>query len=192
MRSLNEPIARQANAEDRCTGRFWEGRFSSQALLDEGALLTCMSYVDLNPIRAGLAETPEDSDFTSLQARIEAHINQAENTSRPALLPFTGGERIDRPDGIGFAFSDYLALVDWTGRAIRDDKRGHIPGHIEPILQQLNIDPDEWMPSVRDYDRKFKCVLGPVDRIRRFGLSVGRRWLHGLAASRRLYCLSTG
>ena len=103
MRCINEPIARMANAEDHCTGRFWEGRFTSQALLDERAVLACMTYVDLNPIRAAMARTPEQSEYTSIRERIiDAHD--------ASLLPFTD----QAEDGIAFKLKDYLELVEWA------------------------------------------------------------------------------
>jgi hypothetical protein len=78
MAKLDEFIARAANKEDGVKGRFWESRFKCQVLLDEAALCSCMVYVDLNPIRAALAATPEDSDYTSIQERIHAWQNEIE------------------------------------------------------------------------------------------------------------------
>ena len=69
---LVEPIARQANREDSCTGRFWQGRYFCQKILDEAALAACMAYVDLNPVRAGMAATPEESQYTSVYERMQA------------------------------------------------------------------------------------------------------------------------
>jgi hypothetical protein len=71
MRIINEGIARMANCEDDCSGRYWEGRFSSQALLDEKSIAACSAYVDLNPIRAGIADSLTDSDHTSIKRRCE-------------------------------------------------------------------------------------------------------------------------
>ncbi|MEI8611068.1 hypothetical protein P4S70_20110 [Enterovibrio sp. Hal110] len=143
MRLLNQYIASEANREDQCTGHFWEGRFKSQALLDEKALAAAMAYVDLNPVRAAIEDTPETSAFTSVKARIES-LRQEHHTA-PNLFPFAGNPRQPMPDGIPFRLMDYLELVDWTGRQIRDDKRGHIANTIPPILSRLGFEPADWM-----------------------------------------------
>ena len=118
-----------ANAEDHCTGRFWEGRFKSQALLDERALLACMAYVDLNPIRAAMAKTPEQSDYTSIQER----ISHPDSDSISKLDP-------NSVNAIPIKLEDYLELVDWGGREIKHNKRGYIPADTPPILRRLNMD----------------------------------------------------
>jgi len=177
MRCLNEPIARMANSEDHCTGRFWEGRFKSQALLDARAVLACMAYVDLNPIRAAMANTPEQSDYTSIQERI-AH---PEHTF---LRPFA--EQGDDDVGIPFSLKDYLQLVDWGGRAIKRNKRGSIPAQTPPILARLKMDASPVLEYLGRADQPTFGALGPVSMLRAFALSVGRRFVKGQALGRRL------
>ena len=83
MRGVNETIARMANVEEGRSGRFWEGRFKSQALLDEAAVLSCMTYVDLNPVRAGMEKDLFASDFTSIQQRLYDYSNENKSGTKP-------------------------------------------------------------------------------------------------------------
>ncbi len=170
MRCINEPIARQANQEDGCTGRYWEGRYKSQALLDEKALVACMAYVDLNPVRAGMAETPEQSEFTSIAERSEklkpGQDPAGEGSNPSGLLPFVGNPRKEMPKGLPFRLKDYLELVDWTGRAILEDKRGYIPANQPPILQRLQIDPQHWLYMTQHFESSFKGLVGASCKLR--------------------------
>jgi REP element-mobilizing transposase RayT len=175
MRCINEPIARMANREDHCSGRFWEGRFKSQALLDVRAVLACMAYVDLNPIRAAMARTPETSEYTSIQERI-AH---PENSR---LRPFSETEE----DGIPFSLKDYLELVDWGGREIKHNKRGYIPASVPPILTRLRMDASPVLDYLAKDDIPSFGALGPVSMLRAFAKSVGRKFVKGHTFGNRL------
>jgi REP element-mobilizing transposase RayT len=181
MRCLNQPIAHLANREDKCTGKFWESRFTSQALKSEEALLSCMAYVDLNPVRAGMAETPEQSEYTSIRERLRSKFNflQAiadhtecgdlldfDNPLKP-LAPFENRLTNELQNGILFNFKEYLALVDWTGRIIRSDKRGHIDNAMPPILQRLQISADQWRINTTQFEaihpRRFNRITPQLD-----------------------------
>ncbi len=162
MKCLNEPVARQANREDTCTGHFWESRFKTQALKTQEALLSCMAYVDLNPVRAGIAHTLEQSDYTSVQERIVRPFNpKITEALRDAhglqpreqpmmlkpLLHFDTPGRAEHKSGIPFRLEDYLVLLGWTGRMVREDGRGRIEATTPPILSRLAIAPDQWLMS---------------------------------------------
>jgi hypothetical protein len=137
----------------------WEGRFKSQALLDEAAVLTCMAYVDLNPIRAKMADTPEQSAHTSIRLRIQAALK----SEQPAkLLPFIGNECDNKRSGIAFGLKDYLELVDDTGRCIRNDKRGAISEKSAKLLTRLNIPYENWLKLTTEFGRLFRGPVGTL------------------------------
>ncbi|MEX0729505.1 MAG: hypothetical protein WED00_00925 [Aquisalimonadaceae bacterium] len=195
MRCLNEYIARRANAEDGCTGRFWEGRFKSQALLDEAALLTCMSYVDLNRVRAGIATTPEASDYTSIQARIRRHREPfVIRPTKPApvrLLPFQELGN-PAPEHLPFGFLDYLALMDWTGRAVLEHKHGAIPAQVPPILERLGIAPAGYLKTMCRSGIRFGTAVGRVESLRDAARQLQRRCLRGIGEARLLFSTPVG
>lgn len=192
MRCTAENIARRSNKEDRCTGRFWEGRYKAQMILDEASLLACAAYVDLNPIRAAMAKTPEESEFTGAKDRIDdlsqrqadsAQTHDWERSRRRAksgwLSPLEINERTD-PTGpdlspvarraslkgfLSMSLADYLELLDWTGRQMRSKKRGAIPQHLAPILERLSIDTSTWCHLVQKFGKLFKRAAGKAESL---------------------------
>jgi len=232
MRCLCEPIARRANREDGCSGRFWEGRFRSQALLDDAAVLACSVYVDLNPVRAAMAQKPEDSEFTSAYERIlalrarrreERNSRRRKRTSRRRGVPSDAlrdgwlcpmhAERPSRrvhgsemqthqrwrraDDGasrrassqsfLSLSLEDYLRLLDWTGRQVRQGKRGAIPGSLAPILERLHVGGESWVQSVQNFGRWFHRAVGRTERLAEEAARRGKHWFQGLARSRAAF-----
>ena len=203
MRCLNEEIARKANREDECKGAFWEGRFKSQALLDEQALLACMMYVDLNPIRAGIADSLQSSDFTSIQEIISlldlqdgafSSLNilaqsakKRPQTIHQSLAKFDGSTHLHQQTGIPFHFADYLELIDWTGRAIRHDKKGYIDNQQPKLLNELGITPDAWLTSAKKFRRQYSGISGRWDSMCEFkNQHNSGKWCKGKASSQTL------
>ncbi|MDO6840232.1 transposase [Paraglaciecola chathamensis] len=184
MRDLNEYIAREANKEDGCTGRFWEGRFKSQALLDESAVLACMAYVDLNPIRAKMEKTPETSKHTSIKKRIHAAKNQLPQPS--VLTPFVGNPRENMPQGIAYSLKDYIELVDTTGRCIRDDKAGHIDNTQSPILERLGLDSAQWLTLTTEFEKHFCYAAGAEQMMNAFKRHTHHQRLRGMTKAKAL------
>ncbi|MGH8196087.1 MAG: transposase [Woeseiaceae bacterium] len=172
MRCINEPLARMANREDDCSGRFWEGRFKSQALLDDTALFKCMAYVDLNPIRAGAATAAAESDHTSIKARLEGRDCH--------LVPFRDNVTKES-QSIDMKYQDYLELVNWTGGIIRDDKRGYIPDAMPPVMQRFNVSRDNWALEIKHYGRWYYRAVGALKELERYRQHLGQRWLKGAA-----------
>ena len=175
MKAFKEPIARRANREDDCRGAFWEGRFHSVLLLDQPALIACLAYIDLNPIRAKMADRPENSQFTSGYRRIHARnrhraavkIQRREPKRAAALLAKVGlaANAKHAEDGLWltplarcqvgeplanktFTPDDYLTLLDATGRLLKAGKRGVISSDLEPILARLDMSVDAWLATM--------------------------------------------
>jgi len=178
MRLLCQNIAVRANKEDGEVGKFFQSRYRGVRLCDEEAILACAAYVDLNPIRAALAETLEASDFSSIQRRIQSIQTSGSIENRSLsdrfLSPLTIDELRDslgaHANQSGYRCSDkgflslsnleYLELLDWTARQIAPGKRGSTPSDLPPILARLSLNRDVWCELVKNFGKLFYNVAG--------------------------------
>lgn len=179
QRCLNEEIARRANAEDECTGRFWEGRFSCKRVEGPGAILACSVYIDLNPIRSGSAETPETSRFTSIQQRIQAIKNVRLHHALPRLAAHR--ETVD----VDISEDDYLMLVDEAARQPAQGKRS-MHRSIAPILERVGIRPEAWGREGLALKR-FRRVIANSSALDTLAQRAGKNWFQGHRAAVALF-----
>ena len=126
-----------------------------------------MAYVDLNPIRAAMAQKPEDSDYTSIQERI---------TAKKTTLLNLGFNENDIP----YTLTDYCALVDSTGRAIVANKHGFIPDDLPDILHRLNLNSNTWLDELKQFKTKGHTAIGTVQQLKDFCHNVNKKWRTGI------------
>ena len=297
MRFVTEKLARVANQEDQTTGRFWEGRFKMQRLLDEWAVAACLVYVDLNPIRAGLTNTLSQSKHTAVFARLagvvhsvattlsaqqrqeygleaEADVSSTPpapagagdearggaiqtNDSLASEIPTSGsltapvteaktpadskavdrsvwsrlpsdlvneasrhaafegpttwlapleitelalqqavpGSRTSNLGCLNMTFTQYLELLEWTGRQVQAGKVGRIPAEEPPILQQLGVAGEGWLKLVASFHTKrggLRRAIGRPAALEAEAVKRGQRWIQGIALSREIFGKTSG
>ena len=166
MKCLKEPLARLANRADKQTGAFWQSRYKSIAILDEEALLATCAYIDLNPVAAGMSKLPEESEHTSIKARVD-HCREkgrlddlrAAQVGAVAGVKATRGLEKDlwlcpiedaRHRGVkrpglleDFGLGSYLQLVDYTSRLLRRGK-ARVSRDVESLLTRIGTSAEVW------------------------------------------------
>lgn len=186
MGTLCESISRRCNRDAGTSGAFWEHRFGCRRLVDEASILVCGVYVDLNAIRAGEAETPEQSRHTSAFDRIQGLLQRDTEPTANSPLPDRWLCELTLQDHaavdcsvrsrspwrasdkgiLSISLPKYLELLDWTGRQIRHHSRGAIPATLAPILDRLQIAREQWLQAVHSFDRWFGRVVGSSAAVR--------------------------
>ena len=204
MKCLKEPLARRANREDNCRGAFWQGRYKSIAILDDEALLATCAYIDLNPVAAGIASTPEASPYTSVHSRIEhcreqdrlddlqaaregsvAAAEAARGLDADHWLCPLGDERGHGAVRVGvlegLSLGSYLQLVDWTSRLARDGK-ARVSSQVASIFDRLGTSAEVWQATLQKlFSRSTELGVAFAFHRERLKEAAARRGCHHLA-----------
>ena len=205
MGILAENIARRANAEDGCRGRFWESRFKCRECADDGAVLVCGVYVDLNAQRAGEVDSPEQARYTSVFQRLMARSRPADALDRPdgwmaelTLAPESKateslayssrtGRRATDMGILPITLDVYVQLLKTTGEMLRSGERTTIPKDLVALLDRMEVNPEAWVETVEGYDELFGDVVGSASSIKQAAEEMGVSRLKGTAAGGRVF-----
>ncbi len=161
MKALNEPIARIANREDDCKGHFWESRFRSVPLLDEKAVIACMVYVDLNPVRSGEVSRVDRSRFTSIRRRLS---KKRTGNSRTPTGPVFSNSR--KPTQLSISSQNYTQLVDWSAQKHRHQrsKKSKPP----TALRRMGAESKAWLEVTGRFEALFRTAAGSRESCKPF------------------------
>ncbi|WP_299011453.1 transposase [uncultured Shewanella sp.] len=201
MRCLNETVSRKINKEENAKGAFWQGRFKSQALLDEPTLLACLMYVDLAPIREQLVQSLENDYLTSIKLRMSA-MTQAQEEAQTydingdylaiaqqpsTLLPFDHMTRAGKKVHIPFHLPDYIALIKWTHQGMIQNKIPTAPHSTPKLLIQLSIKKKDWINTCRLFSHHYSHVAGSWSKMCEFSHQFNGKWCKGKKNSLQLH-----
>ncbi|WP_156873939.1 hypothetical protein [Psychromonas hadalis] len=137
-----------------------------------------------------MSASVEESEYTSVFERIHNKTHYDENQDKPynkPLVTFIGAEHQCQPQGINFSLIDYLELVDWTGRIIREGKRGAISTQVPALLNTLGLDHVTWLSLACDFGKEYHCAVGSLEELALFAEHTGKQWISGQNKLRRIY-----
>jgi len=185
MKRINEPLAKMANKEDFCKDHFLGSRFKSQALLDETAALTCMAYVDLNPIRAGIAKSLPESEHTGIKKRLESLSPEKLEQTMTAIAGKVKNKTMV------IKLRDYVELVEWTGKAIIYPNKATFPPSLCATLNHMNLKQANWLGQVQGYGSHYHRFVGSIEQTRQKTTELKLKWLKGISQIQQLYNADT-
>lgn len=205
MGILCENVARRANQEDGCKGRFFESRFSCRQCTDVNEILLHGIYVDLNVYRAGEVDDPLGSPHTSIYQRLQAHVQRKRAGNRPdgwvgelTLRPerkgddaLADGSRTGRRASdlglLPITLSGYVQLLRWTAGQLRSGQRDTLPADLMTVLDHFQVQPDHWLDTVAGYESTFGHAVGRAGTLSAVAKRMELQHLHGIAGCRRAF-----
>lgn len=156
MSRFNYYVARRANKEDEVSGHFWEARFKSQALLDMGAVLACMSYVDLNPIRANKAKTLQDSNYTSIKLRLDMALEHTSTKVGPIRRQFNEFNNYQ-----SISLEDYVQHLSFISGS-QDEQSAF------QLIDEYCIDIRNWVKNTKGFEQIYTLCAGENELVAAF------------------------
>ncbi len=144
--------------------------------------------VDLNPIRARVAEKLDESDNTSIKQRIkDVRTENNETKLKQAVSSLSG---IIRVHTLPINLKEYIRVVEWTGKTNIHPCKASILPHVISVLERLNLQQDHWLKHIEHHAKHYCRVVGPISKIREKAKRMKARCLQGISAAKLIYVTS--